>query len=512
MLMLERLFDYPSRSFARIMRPVALVLLMVMMLVNGRASGQTSTLEQQLIAEPSANIARDAVQIGDASRGAVVFHQPALGCVKCHTSADSESSLGPKLAKWLRSVDDAFLVLSVLDPSAHIEKEYRSTSVLTIDGSIVVGIPVDRIPVDQGSEQTNETNQAGEETPHLMLRVGSEASNIVKIDFDDIEVEKQTSVSLMPSSQVNALQSRKEFLDLIAYLIAIRDGGADTERKLKPTAAMLGRAIPDYESKIDHRGFVEDWSPESFDRGKQIYQRLCINCHGTIDKPGSLPTSIRFASGQFKFGSDPYSIYQTLTHGGGLMLPQTWMVPSQKYDVIHYLREHFLQPHNPTQFTTTSEPYLASLPSGDSRGPEPRVIEPWTTMDYGSMLTNTIEFGDNGSNLAQKAIAIRLDDGPGGVSRGNAFMAFEHDTLRMAGAWTGDFVDWQGIQFNGRHEVHLRCAGKLHASNPTGPGWANPETGQFIDNQRVEGRDGRRYGPLPNHGESSEGFIGMASK
>ncbi len=31
----------------------------------------------------------------------------------------------------------------------------------------------------------------------------------------------------------------------------------------------------------------------------------------------------------------------------------------------------------------------------------------------------------------------------------------------------------------------------------TGPGWANPITGSFRDDQRVLGRDNRRYGPLP---------------
>ena len=35
-------------------------------------------------------------------------------------------------------------------------------------------------------------------------------------------------------------------------------------------------------------------------RGQEIYQRLCINCHGDHKRPGSLPTSLRFASGRFK--------------------------------------------------------------------------------------------------------------------------------------------------------------------------------------------------------------------
>ena len=41
------------------------------------------------------------------------------------------------------------------------------------------------------------------------------------------------------------------------------------------------------------------------------------------------------------------------------------MVPQQKYDVIHYIREHFLS--EIIQYYAVSEAYLSSLPKGDSR-------------------------------------------------------------------------------------------------------------------------------------------------
>ena len=59
------------------------------------------------------------------------------------------------------------------------------------------------------------------------------------------------------------------------------------------------------------------------------------------------------------------------------MTPQTWMVPRQKYDVIHYIREAFLKPHNPGQYARVDRAYLDRLPKGTSRGPEPSEIEPW---------------------------------------------------------------------------------------------------------------------------------------
>eukprot|EP00913_Durusdinium_trenchii_P008872 g8338.t1 len=181
----------------------------------------------------------------------------------------------------------------------------------------------------------------------------------------------------------------------------------------------------------------------------------------------------------------------------GMQLLNSWMVPRQKYDVIHYVREAYLKKHNPTQFVRIDDSYLAGLPVGTSRGPKPSKVLPWERMDYGTSLTHSYEVGRDGKNFAYKGIAVRLDPGPGGVSRGRAWMVFDHDTLRVAAGWTGKgFIDWNGIMFNGRHAIHPRVVGDVEFSNPTGPGWANPATGSF-DDPRLKGRDGRRYGPLP---------------
>ena len=165
-------------------------------------------------------------------------------------------------------------------------------------------------------------------------------------------------------------------------------------------------------------GLIRELNADAFKRGEAIYGYLCVNCHGTKDQPGSLPTSLRFASGTFKNGCEPYRMYQTLTQGYGMMMPQTWMVPQQKYDVIHYLREAYLKPYNPTQYAAVNPEYLAQLPPGAGRGPPPENLEPWVTMDYGPHLTATYEVGSDQTNFAYKGIAVRLDPGPGGVSRG----------------------------------------------------------------------------------------------
>jgi glucose/arabinose dehydrogenase len=127
---------------------------------------------------------------------------------------------------------------------------------------------------------------------------------------------------------------------------------------------------------------------------------------------------------------------------------------------------------------------------------------PYQRMDYGPALFWTYQVAPG--NIAQKGIAVRLDDGPGGVSKGRAWMVYDHDTMRVAAATTGSFVDWKGIAFDGSHGTHTGLNGERHFVNPVGPGWASPE-GKW-DDARIVGRDKKRYGPLPREWVRYEGL------
>ena len=450
--------------------------------------GSLRTLEDQLCSEDPAALVVAARSQGDAARGAIVFHQPHVACTKCHSVDDSPNPLGPDLTRLPPETTDQHLVESVLFPSRVIRQGYESLNVITADGRNLSGI------------------LAEDTSKELVLRDVQNPGKTLRIDKQDIEEYAKQSLSAMPIGQVAQLTSRQEFLDLIRYLIALREGGPAQAKALQPPPSAYALRIPEYEQHVDHAGLIRDLDSDAFDRGEAIYKRVCVNCHGTKDQPGSLPTSLRFASGQFKSGSDPYTMYQTLTRGFGMMVPQTWMVPRQKYDAVHYIRETYLKPNNPTQYFSVTPAYLATLPTGDTRGPEPEVIEPWVTMDYGPSLINTYEVGSDETNYAYKGIAMRLDAGPGGVSRGSAWTIFDHDTLRIAADWVGEgFIDWNGIHFNGQHQVHPQIVGDVELANPTGPGWANPETGSF-DDPRIRGRDGRPYGPLPRNWAHYQGL------
>ncbi len=276
--------------------------------------------------------------------------------------------------------------------------------------------------------------------------------------------------------------------------------------------------LSDFEAGIDHAGMIASFDADGFERGERIYNANCINCHGTPEIEGSIPLSKKFWAQPYKAGIDPYSMYQTLTKGYGSMPPQVTMTPQEKYDVIHYIREKYIRQENPSQYYKGGQQYLASLPNGNSTGPEPKPYHPWADQNYGNFFMNTYELADEKTgpkrfhspgptpypdedylqnNFAYKGIAVRLDQGDGGVSNGKAWMVFDHDLMRVAGGWIGEgFIDWKAILLNDEHETYPRNVGQLHFETPVGPGFAHPTKGG-LDDPRFTARDGRQFGPLP---------------
>ncbi len=285
-----------------------------------------------------------------------------------------------------------------------------------------------------------------------------------------------------------------------------------------PASFLLAESdLPDYEHRLDHAGLIADSSRGSYDKGMVIYRTTCYSCHGDVGHPGSIPTSRKFWRETFKNGSDPFAQYQTLTRGFGLMPPQVRLTPREKYDVLHFIRTKFTKGHNPDQYFDITDDWLGSLPGGDTLGPDPQPYRPWAEMDYGDFLIRTYELANSDDpprgisggpsplpnedfrdvNFAYKGIAIRLNEGEGGVAAGNAFVLFDHDLLRFTGFWTGEgFIDYQDILLNDRHNIFPRTVGTIEFENPITPGWANPETGDFED-PRFVAVDGRPFGPLP---------------
>jgi mono/diheme cytochrome c family protein len=283
--------------------------------------------------------------------------------------------------------------------------------------------------------------------------------------------------------------------------------GADSRPVIttKPGTTLATAWIQPLE-RSDHAQIIQGLNAESLEEGRKIYTSLCVVCHGTKDQPGSLPTAPSFASGAFKNGADPFSMYTTLTNGFGQMVAQPQYTTAQKYAVIQYIRESFLRPHNPKQLTAITPEYLANLPKGLTRVEaevEDRSAPQHERMNLGPALFWTFQIEPD--NIAQKGIAVRLDPGTGGVSKGRAWMVYDHDLMRVAAATSGGFVDWKGIAFDGSHNSHTSLTGTKHFVNPVGPGWASP-TGSW-DDPRPKAKDGRPYGPLPREWAQYLGLV-----
>ena len=266
----------------------------------------------------------------------------------------------------------------------------------------------------------------------------------------------------MPDGLVNLLSDRQQFLDLAKYLIEVAEGGPKRAKELRP--AQTAFVLPEYEKDIDHAGLIRALDDKAFKRGEAIYTRVCANCHGTKDQPGSLPTSPKFAAHKFKNGSDPYSLYQTLTHGYGLMAPQTWMVPRQKYDVIHYLREAYLKPHNPTQYAKVDDAYLAQAARREAGRVRPGAGERRAVGGDGLRPEPDEHLRGRRAGAEHRLQGHRGAAGRRGRAACRAARVGCCSTTTPCGSrrrWSGDgFIDWKGIHFNGQHQVHPKLVGE----------------------------------------------------
>jgi putative heme-binding domain-containing protein len=328
------------------------------MAANDPLSGPT--LESRLLAESAAALAAAARKEGDPQRGAIAFHQSLLACGRCHVVADElagsrkvsiPGGLGPDLTAIPADELDAEIVLSILQPSRKIRQGFETATVVLDSGKTLTGMIVERTP------------------ERLVLRDAARFGEVVTLAAGEVEEVRTQTTSLMPAGQVNQLAGRQQFLDLVRYVFEIRSGGPARARELQPPASLLAATLPDYESRLDHAGLLRSLDGDALRRGEKIYARVCANCHGTLEAPGSLPTSLRFAEGKFRNGNDPFAMYQTLTRGFGLMAAQGWMVPRQKYDVIHYIRETYLKGRNPSQYAPLDSDSPTVLgPTSPTRG------------------------------------------------------------------------------------------------------------------------------------------------
>jgi putative heme-binding domain-containing protein len=169
----------------------------------GRAAEPGPALQQQLLQEDVAVLARAARERGDPGRGALVFYRPDLACTRCHTAGEGASRLGPDLARAGTDATDAYLVDSVLRPSKVIKKEYETVVLTARAGATLTGL------------------LAEDRADAVVLRDAAQEGRLLAVPKKDIDERNDRGPSLMPEGLVNLLAGRQEFLDLSRYLMEI---------------------------------------------------------------------------------------------------------------------------------------------------------------------------------------------------------------------------------------------------------------------------------------------------
>lgn len=130
---------------------------------------------------------------GNAEAGELLFKQH---CAACHQLFGQGTKLGPDLSSANRH-DRDFLLVSLVDPSSVIRKEYVSVVIQTKDGRVLTGLPVSR---------------AGAEITLLDAK-----SQPLTVATAEIERQIDSPISLMPDNLYRQL-SPQQLRDLFAYL------------------------------------------------------------------------------------------------------------------------------------------------------------------------------------------------------------------------------------------------------------------------------------------------------
>jgi hypothetical protein len=138
---------------------------------------------------------------------------------------------------------------------------------------------------------------------------------------------------------------------------------------------------------------------------------------------------------------------------------------------------------------------FAALAAAPAKAPPPK---PWLEMDYGPTLSASIESAYPNRNITQKGIAIRLD------AKSQTYVLFDEDLLRYSLAWTGGFIDFKSVLYDGTHRVWPSVVGQPIFGSSVGPGWGHggsfddPRTRYPSTDYTKESKDwqNRPYGPL----------------
>jgi putative membrane-bound dehydrogenase-like protein len=212
---------------------------------------------------------------GDFHAGHALFKQH---CSSCHQLFGEGAAIGPELTHANRT-DRDFLLVSLVDPSAVIRKEYLCYTIQTTDGRVLHGLIVEQSPA------------------HISL-VNNRAEKTM-VERRLIESMSESPVSLMPENLYRELRPQ-QLRDLFAYLQSPRAPEAPA-----PTRLYDNRLTPLRDPApllADHPEFIEPVrevaryeAPLLVDDAQADLQvrawRFSYNARGIIEMPNRLQAS-----------------------------------------------------------------------------------------------------------------------------------------------------------------------------------------------------------------------------
>ncbi len=224
---------------------ISVLAIWLVLLGNGAVA---QTLVEKLIADDPVKLAEEARAVGNIVRGAILFHQGNINCAKCHRPSAETDRVGPDLSRMERDLTDEFLIESILQPSKAIKKGFETTQILGVDGRVYNGIML------------------SEDAQKIVIRDSQDVDQTVTIRRGDIEEMKPGKLSSMPDNLANELKDRQHFLDLLRYVIDIKERGPELY-VAAPNATVRRELAPEL-------------------KGLVLIQELnCIACHGSATFP-----------------------------------------------------------------------------------------------------------------------------------------------------------------------------------------------------------------------------------
>lgn len=186
----DRILRLASQSGADL--PDALTKAMKVLRLTDRMSQQLPLIETVGVETALQQVA---LTTGDVSRGQQLFRE--ANCVACHAVSKDVKQQGPYLGNIAATYKRQQLAEAVLQPSKTIAQGFATTSILTVDGRVVVGFVTNEL-ADRVTLRDAQAND------HQIMK-------------DDIEIRKTLKASVMPEGLLDKYSVR-DLAAIVDYL------------------------------------------------------------------------------------------------------------------------------------------------------------------------------------------------------------------------------------------------------------------------------------------------------